>query len=102
LSLCNNKITKIENLRDCKKLKILSLGNNQIAQLDQVKVLRELPDLQVLNLAGNPMYVWCSNRKIRNEPVLVRVVESLDLFLFDVLHWPGVRILSTGTSASRI
>lgn len=55
LSLCNNKISKIENLRDCQKLKILSLGNNNIAQLDQVKVLRGLPELQVLNLAGNPM-----------------------------------------------
>jgi len=63
LSLCNNQITKIENLRDCKKLKILSLGNNKIAQLDQVKVLRELPNLQVLNVAGNPM---CKDSEYRN------------------------------------
>ncbi len=54
LSLCNNLITKVENLQDCKKLKILSLGNNKIAHLDQIKVLRGLPELQVLNLAGNP------------------------------------------------
>lgn len=54
LSLYQNSITTIENLNNCRKLECLSLGNNLIADVEQVSVLRTLPKLQVVSFDGNP------------------------------------------------
>jgi hypothetical protein len=75
LSLYNNDITVIERLDSLVKLQCLSLGNNKIADIEQVwntlahgrcrselrlayllqvSYLRRLPGLEVLNLDGNP------------------------------------------------
>lgn len=55
LSLCNNEIEMIEGLDSCVALNALSLGNNKIKELEQVGCLRKLPELNVLNLDGNPL-----------------------------------------------
>lgn len=55
LSLYNNNITKIENLDNLTNLQVLSLGNNPINDLNQIRYLRDFPNLQSVNLAGSPM-----------------------------------------------
>ena len=55
LSLFNNCIVTIEGLDRLNKLEVLSLGNNKIAKPDQLKVIRPLPALRVLNMDGNPV-----------------------------------------------
>lgn len=52
LSLYNNKISKIENLDGLTELQVLSLGNNQIEDLNQIRYLRDFPNLQSINFAG--------------------------------------------------
>ena len=55
LSLFSNNITTIEGLENCPKLKCVSIGNNKIDSLDQVVRFRQLPELRMLTLAGNPI-----------------------------------------------
>ena len=59
LSLFNNDIVNIEGLVALESLQCLSLGNNKLAVLDEILELRQLPQLYVLSLSGNPM---CNNR----------------------------------------
>ena len=44
------------------ELSALSVGNNQIAALESVKYLRQIPSVRILNLAGNPI---CTNEDYR-------------------------------------
>jgi len=55
LTLFSNKITTIEELEYCPKLKCLSIGNNKIDTLDQIVRFRQLPELRMLTLSGNPI-----------------------------------------------
>eukprot|EP00947_MAST-08B_sp_MAST-8B-sp1_P002188 g2188.t1 len=56
LTLFSNKITAVEGLGGCKKLNCLSIGNNDIKHTDDcILYLRQLPDLRMLNLKGNPL-----------------------------------------------
>jgi len=59
LSLFSNKIENficednINPLENCPNLQCLSLGNNKIVSLEQVKKLRKLKSIRMLTLAGN-------------------------------------------------
>lgn len=55
LSLFSNKISVIQGLEDCTKLQCFSIGNNNIKSLEEVIKLRQLKELRMLNLAGNPV-----------------------------------------------
>ena len=55
LTLFSNKITVVEELENCQKLKCLSIGNNKIDSLDQILKFRQLPELRMLTLSGNPI-----------------------------------------------
>ncbi|CBZ50688.1 leucine-rich protein, related [Neospora caninum Liverpool] len=56
LSLYSNKISKIgTGLEGCPKLNVLSLGKNAILDLSEIHNLRRHPNLQCLNLDGNPL-----------------------------------------------
>lgn len=55
LSLFSNRITTIEELEHCPKLKCVSIGNNKIDSLEYIVRFRQLPELRMLTLAGNPI-----------------------------------------------
>lgn len=55
LSLFSNKISDVDEIQFCPKLKCLSIGNNKIDSLDQIVKFRQLSDLKMLNLSGNPI-----------------------------------------------
>lgn len=55
LSLYSNHISIIEGLESCVSLQCLSLGNNKIKLLEQVIRLRQLRNLRMLTLSGNPI-----------------------------------------------
>ncbi|KFG99896.1 leucine rich repeat-containing protein [Toxoplasma gondii VAND] len=56
LSLYSNRISKIgSGLEGCLKLNVLSLGRNAIVDLSEIHHLRRYPNLQCLNLDGNPL-----------------------------------------------
>lgn len=56
LSLFSNKIARAEGLSECGALQVLSLGNNELADLmGTVCYLRTLPALVVLTLSGNAL-----------------------------------------------
>lgn len=55
LSLYSNNISIIEGLDSCVSLQCLSLGNNKIKLLEQVIRLRQLRNLRMLTLSGNPI-----------------------------------------------
>ena len=61
LSLFSNKIENfigddnINPLENCPNLQCLSLGNNKLVSLEQVKKLRKLKSIRMLTLAGNPI-----------------------------------------------
>jgi hypothetical protein len=55
LSLYSNHISIIEGLDSCVSLQCLSLGNNKIKLLEQVIRLRQLRNLRMLTLSGNPI-----------------------------------------------
>lgn len=55
LTLYSNKITVIEGLENCKSLECLSIGNNRIANTDQLIKLRPLKHLKMLSITGNPV-----------------------------------------------
>ena len=70
LNLAENKITKIENLNELKKLKVLELWSNQVEKIEN---LEELKNLNILNLYNNQI------SKIENLEKL-SVLETLDLY----------------------
>lgn len=56
LKLNNNKIKLIPDwLANCKRIKVLDIGNNELADFQSIDVLRKLPLLENLNLKGNPV-----------------------------------------------
>eukprot|EP01138_Halocafeteria_seosinensis_P000792 gb/GECG01000813.1/.p1 GENE.gb/GECG01000813.1/~~gb/GECG01000813.1/.p1 ORF type:complete len:569 (+),score=133.71 gb/GECG01000813.1/:1-1707(+) len=55
LSLANNNISNVDNLECLQNLEVLSLANNQINSMAEVTKLRQLPNLKVLCLDGNPV-----------------------------------------------
>jgi Leucine-rich repeat (LRR) protein len=55
LSLYSNNISIIEGLDSCVSLQCISLGNNKIKLLEQVIRLRQLRNLRMLTLSGNPI-----------------------------------------------
>ena len=55
LSLFNNKISVIQGLEGCSRLQCLSIGNNNIKSLEEIIKLRQLKELRMLTLAGNPV-----------------------------------------------
>ncbi len=55
LSLFSNKISVVEGLDNLKKLQCLSLGNNKIDSLDQIIRIRQIPNIKMLTLSGNPI-----------------------------------------------
>ncbi|XP_057311590.1 dynein axonemal assembly factor 1-like isoform X2 [Hydractinia symbiolongicarpus] len=56
LKLNNNKIKLIPDwLANCKRIKVLDIGNNKLADFQSIDVLRKLPLLENLNLKGNPL-----------------------------------------------
>ncbi len=56
LKLNDNKIRSLpETLAKNVKLEILDLGNNQIREYDDIKILSQLKNLKNLNLKGNPI-----------------------------------------------
>ena len=78
------------------ELSALSVGNNQIAALESVKYLRQIPSVRILNLAGNPI---CTNEDYR-QYVLAHIK---DLRYFDYLRTAAARVVSSsclGGSAS--
>ena len=52
--VCKDGITHLGGLDTLDKLQVLSVGNNLIAQLDNVMYLRPFTKLQAVNLVGNP------------------------------------------------
>lgn len=62
LSLLSNNIEVLENMDALASLNVLSIGTNLIKDLTQVMYLRRFRNLQLLNLAGNPI---CKNSEYR-------------------------------------
>lgn len=54
LSLAHNHIKMLENMEGL-PLQVLSIGYNQIDQLDQLSYLRTFSQLKAVSLAGNPV-----------------------------------------------
>jgi dynein light chain 1 len=50
-----NNIEKLKGIEVLQHLKVLYLSNNKIADWKQVELLKQLPNLEVLVLAGNPI-----------------------------------------------
>jgi len=74
LALFDNKILRVEHLRELTKLQFLDISQNHILKLD----IDELPlNLQYLNMSGNPFcadegsYQFYRDRLIKNLPKLV-------------------------------
>lgn len=56
IRLNDNQISDIPGwIGQCKKLKLVDLGNNQIKDMTSIKLLAKLPFLENLNLKGNPV-----------------------------------------------
>eukprot|EP00892_Ulva_mutabilis_P007393 jgi/Ulvmu1/5025/UM021_0042.1 len=55
LSLQDNTITDLEGLGSLRKLQCLSVGNNHLSKLDRMIYLRQFENLELVNLAGNPL-----------------------------------------------
>lgn len=78
LSLFSNKIEyfinedNINPLEHCTKLQCLSLGNNKIISLEQVKKLRKLKSIRMLTLAGNPI-----EKELEYKLIVLAYVENL-------------------------
>lgn len=62
LSVENNELTSIEGLSELSSLLELYAGNNKIRAVKEVRRLRELPKLIILDLCGNPL---CGASKYR-------------------------------------
>ena len=81
LSLFNNLITVIEGLDNCKKLKCLSIGNNQISNINDTILLRRIPSLRILTLAGNPI---CKDSDYKKKVIVYfNRIQYLDYLLID-------------------
>lgn len=55
LTLFSNKVEIVEGLDHCTNLQCFSLGNNRISSMEQVIKLRQIKNLRMLTLAGNPV-----------------------------------------------
>ncbi|NXN15042.1 LRGUK protein, partial [Indicator maculatus] len=55
LDLSRNKITSLQGLEEHGLLEVISLEDNQIAELHELEYIEELPLLRVLNLLKNPL-----------------------------------------------
>lgn len=56
IRLNDNQISDIPGwISQCKKLKLIDLGNNQIKDMVPIKLLSKLPFIENLNLKGNPV-----------------------------------------------
>ncbi|NXK95743.1 LRGUK protein, partial [Formicarius rufipectus] len=55
LDLSSNKITSLEGLQDHDLLEVINLEDNQIAELQELHWIKDLPLLRVLNLLKNPL-----------------------------------------------
>jgi hypothetical protein len=82
LTLYSNKISIIEELELCPKLQCLSLGNNKIDSLEQIIRLRQLSNLKMLTLAGNPV---CEEAEYRMTVLaFVSHIKYLDYSMIDM------------------
>ena len=76
-----NRITKLEGLDTLEKLQVFSVGNNLIAQLDNVMYLRQFTKLQAVNLVGNP---FCQEDEYRRYVLAhLKFIKYLDYRLVD-------------------
>ena len=81
LSLFANRITKLEGLDPLTKLQVLSVGNNLLDDLPNVMYLRQFPNLQAVNLVGNP---FCQEEDYRRYVLAhLKYVKYLDYRLVD-------------------
>ena len=84
LSLYNNQISEIKagsGLEKCKALTCLSIGNNQLANIERLLLFRQFPALRMLNLDGNPV---CSDPEYRFW--VLAHLKGLKYFDFKLVH----------------
>jgi dynein light chain 1 len=65
-----NLLEKLDGLSACKKLRVLYMSNNKLANFAELNKLKDNPALVDLMLLGNPMYATLPDEAKRREEVI--------------------------------